>query len=155
MPPLVPASDRDGETVLDCEFGAATLSELRAAVLDAASVAGLDDDRAIDVVLAMHELAANVVRHGAGQGRLQIEVTPRALRCQVSDGGGAADGGELGEAAVPGLTPDSLDAGARPVSWPVEHGHGLWLVRRTADQIQVATGPSGSAVCVIFLLPGR
>lgn len=139
MPPLVPACDRDGKTVLDREFGAASLPALRTAVAKAAAAAGLDDDRVIDVMLAMHELAANVVRHGAGRGRLQIEVTPNALRGQVTDAGGAGQASPLAQAA----------------NWPVEHGHGLWLVRRTADQIQVATGPGGSAVSVIFLLPGR
>jgi anti-sigma regulatory factor (Ser/Thr protein kinase) len=156
MQPLVPASERDGKTVLDREFGAATLSALRAAVLEAASAAGLDNDRAIDVLLAMHELAANVVRHGAGHGRLQIEVTPQVLRCQVTDGDEAGQASQLARAAVGGGAPGGRRAGASSTaSWPVEHGHGLWLVRRTADQIQVATGPGGSAVCVIFLLRGR
>ena len=156
MPPLVPASDRDGKTLLDREFGAASLSALRAAVAEAAAAAGLDDDRAIDVMLAMHELAANVVRHGAGRGRLQMEVTPYALRGQVTDGGGPGPASQLAQAAASGLTPGARAAAAAPAAtWPVEHGHGLWLARRTADQIQVATGPGGSAVCVTFLLPGR
>jgi anti-sigma regulatory factor (Ser/Thr protein kinase) len=136
MQQFVPAGNRDGTTVLDREFGATSLSPLRAAALEAAKTAGLGDDRAIDVMLAMHELAANVVRHGTGRGRLQMEVTRQALICQVTDDGGAGQASQLGRAAP----------------WPVQHGHGLWLVRLTADQIQVATGPGGSAVCVIFLL---
>ena len=35
-----------------------------------AAVAGVPDDRVVDVILAVHELAANAVTHGAGAGRL-------------------------------------------------------------------------------------
>jgi anti-sigma regulatory factor (Ser/Thr protein kinase) len=175
MQPSRADSDKDGKVMLDREFGAASLSGLRGAVLECASAAGLADDRAIDVMLAMHELAANVIRHGAGRGRLQMELTPGALRCQVSDLGAVSQAGSLGAAAirpvsggpvasaavsggpVPG-TPVSGGAepdGSSAAAWPVEHGHGLWLVRRTADQVQVSTGPGGSIVSVLFTLPGR
>lgn len=127
--------------MLDQEFGAANLSGLREAVRRCASAAGLGSDRAIDVMIAMHELAANVVRHGAGRGRLRMEVTSRSLHCQVSDTGS-------------GLA-DAFRRSSPPSSWPVEHGHGLWLVRRTADQVQVATGAAGSVVSVTFLLPAQ
>ena len=44
---------------------------------------------------------------------------------------------------------------ARPApDWPVQHGHGLWLVRRTADLVQVSTGAAGTVVSVTFTLPG-
>ncbi|HEX3712766.1 MAG TPA: ATP-binding protein [Trebonia sp.] len=157
MQPSRAASDKDGITMLDREFGAASLSGLRAAVLECASAAGLTDDRALDVMLAMHELAANVVRHGAGRGRLLMRVSAGALRCEVSD----AQFGKVPDSTVSGPLPTTpliddaaADAPVRP-SWPVEHGHGLWLVRRTADQVQVTTGPAGSLVSVLFSLPGR
>jgi anti-sigma regulatory factor (Ser/Thr protein kinase) len=156
MQPHTTDSGRDGNTVLDREFGAASLSGLRAAVLDSASAAGLNSDRAIDVMLAMHELAANVVRHGAGRGRLLMETTPQALRCEVSDLGMGRHDGRPAETAARQPRVGSRVSGSPAVaSWPVEHGHGLWLVRRTADQVQVTTGPDGSVVCVIFSLPGR
>ena len=137
------ANEGDGKTVLDQEFGAATLSGLRQAVRQCASAAGLGSDRSIDVMIALHELAANVVRHGAGRGRLQMEVTAQSLRCQVSDLAGGTP--------AAGPPPEALP----PLPWPVVHGHGMWLVRRTADQVQVATGADGSVVSVIFLLPAR
>ena len=136
--------------MLDREFRAATLSALREAVLACASAAGLSRDRSIDMMLAAHELAANVVRHGSGRGRLLMRVTARALSCQVSDArtaAGAVLGGRPSQA-------DRLAADAlAPAAWPVEHGHGLWLVRRTADQVQVTAGPSGSVVSMTFKLP--
>jgi anti-sigma regulatory factor (Ser/Thr protein kinase) len=154
MQPPTTDSGRDGNTVLDREFGAASLSGLRAAVLDSASAAGLNSDRAIDVMLAMHELAANVVRHGAGRGRLLMETTPRALRCEVSDVGMGRHAARLAETAAHGPRGGRVPDSPPVASWPVEHGHGLWLVRRTADQVQVTTGPDGSVVSVIFSLPG-
>ena len=135
-------SDEDGETVLDQEFGATSLSGLRAAVLESATAAGLKNERAIDVMLAMHELAANVVRHGAGRGRLLMEITSQGLHCRVSDDGlaGTAGSAAAGDAVV-------------AASWPVEHGHGLWLVQLTADQVQAFTGPAGSLVSAVFTIP--
>ena len=53
---------------LDQEFDAGTLHTLRAKVLVHACRAGLSESRAMDVVLAVHELAANAIRHGAGGG---------------------------------------------------------------------------------------
>jgi anti-sigma regulatory factor (Ser/Thr protein kinase) len=99
-------------------------------------------DRAIDVMLAVHELAANTVRHGTVHGWLRIHVTASTLRCEVSDPGlSSRDGG----------VPDGA-AGQPPgaVPWPVEEGHGLWLVRRAADHVRVTSGPHGSLMTVVF-----
>jgi anti-sigma regulatory factor (Ser/Thr protein kinase) len=161
MPPSVPGQDQAGTTVLRQEFGAGSLSGLRAAVLECALAAGLGDDRAIDVMLALHELAANTVRHGRGQGLLRIDVTDRALRCQVSEAGlSAVDARAAGLSAVD-ATAAGLAAAGGPVTgsflpapdWPVQHGHGLWLVRRTADLVQVTSGPGGTVVSVSFNRP--
>jgi two-component sensor histidine kinase len=189
MAALMPSSGArwgsDGTTVLDQEFGASALSGLRAAVMDCATAAGLSIDRAMDVMLALHELAANAIRHGSGRGRLRIVVTARALRCRVSDAGaGRADaeaarapraGTAAGatKAATAAAAPAETAAGAAPAetvvldtaatartgtfrtppAWPVQHGHGLWLVRHTADLVQVTTGPAGTVIDVGFNLP--
>jgi anti-sigma regulatory factor (Ser/Thr protein kinase) len=146
VPPSGPGSDADGTLVLDREFWAARLSALREEVLAAASAAGLSRDRSIDLMLAAHELAANVIRHGSGRGRLSLRVTTRTVSCQVSD---------VRTAGLPGFgIPGQADDGApAPAAWPVEHGHGLWLVRKTADQVQVTAGPGGSVVAMTFNLP--
>ena len=154
MQPSRPGNGPDGTPVLDREFRAATLSALREAVIACASAAGLSRDRSIDVMLAAHELAANVVRHGSGRGRLRMRVTARALSCQVSDArpGTSAGHDEQHQATGPATAPAAAPAPA-PAAWPVEHGHGLWLVRKTADQVQVTAGPAGSVVSMIFNLP--
>ena len=69
-----PASETAGggaPPLLDLAFDSGALYILRAEVLALAGQAGLSDDRAGDVVLAVHELAANVVCHGGGKGRLR------------------------------------------------------------------------------------
>ena len=58
--------------VLDQEFDSGNLYALRAAVQAHVDQAGLSEDRASDVVLAVHELAANAIAHGAGHGRLRL-----------------------------------------------------------------------------------
>jgi hypothetical protein len=104
---------------------------------------GLDAyPRAADVVIAVHELAANAVRHGAGGGLLTMRVQAGRLRCRVSDTG-----------------PERIDGNAlRTVTtgqpWPVLSGHGLWLVRETADEVTMASGPDGYSVTALFRLSG-
>jgi anti-sigma regulatory factor (Ser/Thr protein kinase) len=163
MQPSRPGSGASGTVVLDREFRAATLSALREEVLVSALAAGLSRDRSIDVLLAAHELAANIIRHGSGRGRMRMRVTARALSCQVSDAravAGPGFGGQRqadGTANAPGPAAPSATAptatAPAPAAWPVEHGHGLWLVRRTADQVQVTAGPAGSVVSMTFNLP--
>jgi anti-anti-sigma factor len=134
---------RNGEPpVLDQAFDGDSLYPLRAAVAAHGSQAGLSEGRTRDLVLAAHELAANAVRHGAGQGRLRLWATPEGVRCEVTDDG-AADG--------PGV--ESAEAAL----WHVEPGHGLWLVRRIADGASVQSDPSGTVAAVSFRLgrPGR
>jgi anti-sigma regulatory factor (Ser/Thr protein kinase) len=127
---------------LEESFDAGTLPALRRAVLAEAVAAGLAGDRAGDVVLALHELAANAVRHGGGAGRLRMTVTGGALRCQVSDAGA----GGRGQAASAGLDTAS--------PWPLQPGHGLWLVARVADQVGFVPGLACSEVTVTFSLSG-
>ena len=77
---------------LDQEFGETTLRVLRETVLAHATAAGMPAGRALDVMLAVHELAANAVEHGGGTGRLRMSVTNRELICHVSDPGPASSG---------------------------------------------------------------
>ena len=106
-----------------------------------ASEAGIPENRIRDVVLAVHELAANAVWHGAGQGRVQLWVTADGVRCEVTDSG----------PPPPEADGDRPDASSRNAAqWPVEHGHGLWLVQEIADQASLESGPSGTVAIVNF-----
>ncbi len=128
---------------LDLAFDADTLSDLRKAVRAVAVAAGLPGERADEVMFAVHELAANAVRHGSGTGRAWLDVTAGYLSCQVSNTG---PGSAAGRARTDGAGP------ARP--WPFRPGHGLWLVRNVADHLSVQADPHGSEVTVAFRLPG-
>ncbi len=135
--------------ILDQLFDAGSLYALRAAVEAHASQAGMREGRCGDVVIAIHELAANAVQHGAGSGRLRMWKLAGALHCQVGDDGtaqppshGADGGGAAGPAA------QNLAA-----AWPHQHGHGLWMVGQVADQFGLHSGHEGTIVTVIFALP--
>jgi anti-sigma regulatory factor (Ser/Thr protein kinase) len=132
-----------------------SLHALRAQMRDCARRAGLPDGRIEDVVLAAHELAANVVRHGGGTGWLRVWCQPGLLRFQVDNGqlpladgpdGASADGASAGGA-------ESDGAGATRRALPCVPGHGLWVVQQVADQMQSWSGPDGTTVVAVFGAP--
>lgn len=136
------------QQILDQALDGDSLYRLRASVAAHGLQAGLSQRRADDLVIAVHELAANVVRHGSGRGRLRIWKHHHMLHCQVTDDG-IAD-------TADGLDESSRDTGAGsvpgPPSWRIEPGHGLWLVRQLADQTSLHPGVSGSAAKISFAL---
>jgi anti-sigma regulatory factor (Ser/Thr protein kinase) len=134
--------------VLDQEFNSGALHRLREAVLACAMAAGMPESRATDVMLVVHELAANAVRYGGGRGRVCIWVAARALHCQVTDPGIAAVDGN----PVAGVASRGPAVTRGPPSWPYQPGHGLWLIQRAADNVTAMTGPGGSQVTASFAL---
>jgi anti-sigma regulatory factor (Ser/Thr protein kinase) len=127
---------------LEQDFDDGSLYALRSAVAAHAAAAGLPSGRVHDVVAAAHEMAANAVRHGAGHGHLRLQAADGVLTCQVADDGPKAPG-----------SGDSPDAGTAP--WPVEHGHGLWLIEEVADQFTIDRSPDGTTVTATFTLSPR
>lgn len=115
-----------GAVILDECFDASTLQLLRDQAVASATAAGVPPDLAPDVLIAVHELAANAVRHGAGTGRLVMRAAVGVLQCQVSDAG-------------PGTG-----------HWPVRPGHGLWIVETLARQLRARSGPGGSQITAVF-----
>ena len=128
------AEDRlNAPPTLDLAFDSGMLSIVRTRMHVHARRAGMPGDRVAEVVLAVHELAANAITHGGETGRLRVWDLAGALHCQVDDGDPPAPGD-------PALA-----------SWPPElAGHGLWVVRHIADQMQIARGPRGTRVTVTF-----
>ena len=125
-----------GPAPLEQEFDARSLYSLRSAVAAHAAAAGLSPGQVYDVVLVAHELAANAVRHGAGRGRLRLQAADGLLTCQVSDDGPAAGSGdETAEYGTP---------------WPVEHGHGLWVIGQVTDEFTIDRGPAGTTATAVF-----
>ena len=134
--PARPGNDaRRGTAVLDQEFTAGTLRLLREAVLAHATAAGLPESRATGIMLAVHELAANAIRHGGGTGQLRVRITAGALHCQVTDPGPGPLSHRPPAAAV-----------AQPAPWPYRPGHGLWLANQLCDLVQVRSFATGTVV---------
>jgi anti-anti-sigma factor len=129
-----PQSAARTSPILDQAFDAGSLYALRAAVAAHASEAGLAPGRADDLVIAVHELAANAVRHGAGHGRLRVWRSDQALRCEITDDG----------------LPETEATTVEP--WHSEPGHGLALVRQVADHTTVQTGRDGTSATISFTL---
>ena len=143
-PPTQPGRPQDAAAaryVLDQCFDASSLSALRTATQACAAKAGMSEERATDIVIALHELAANAVRHGAGSGRLRIWDQASTLYCRIDDDG-PADAG-------------SGDAGGTILAdrWPREPGHGLWLARQVADQMTLRCDARGTSAVITFSRP--
>jgi len=102
-----------------------------AAALGAA--AGLSEDRAADLVIAVGELAANTVEHAGGTGRLAIWVEDGRVVCQVTDAGHVTD-------PMAGRLPVPPDA---PTG-----GRGLVLVNQLCDLVRIHTWPGATTIRV-------
>jgi anti-sigma regulatory factor (Ser/Thr protein kinase) len=132
-------------------FDSGALLTLREEVRECAIRSGISEDRAEDMVLAVHELAANAVVHDGGAGRLRVWKLATALHCQVDDAdlmrfptaGPSRDG-------MGGIQPGSASSPVSADSLPSEKGHGLWLVRKLADQVKTLSGPRGTRVLIAF-----
>ncbi len=148
-------ADGDKALILDTRFDSGTLHTLRAAVQACGGRVGMAGHRVDDMVLAIHELAANAVQHGAGAGRLRIWNLAGALRCRVDDGAAAFD-----DPGAPGTDPMDVGAagparqsgppGLSVLSAWVTPGHGLWVVQQVADQLRVTSGPWGTTATATF-----
>ena len=174
-----------GSLLLEQDFDEGSLYVLRAAVSAHGAETGLDKSRLYDVVTVAHELAANAVRHGAGRGHLRLWLDDGLLYCEVSDAGRASaeggrpagdnggrpagDNGERPAADDAGRpsrdnggrpgganrdSPGSAD-GARQVPWREQHGHGLWVVSRVADQFGIDRGATATTATAAFRLDAQ
>ena len=118
--------------VLDLGFDSGQLDTVRAQLRSCVGPLGFPEGQVEDVVLAVHELAANAVCHGGGAGRLRIWNLAGALYSQVDDGD------------LPTDSPAAVN------SLPCERGHGLWVVQRLADEMQALSGPDGTSILIRF-----
>lgn len=113
------------------------LHGLRTAAEERGYSAGLPEERVDDLVLAVNELATNVVSHGGGTGLMRIWTEDRWLVCEVLDRGHVDD--PLAGTRVPPLE----DTG----------GRGLWIVNQLCDLVELRSNPTGTAVRLRFARP--
>lgn len=111
-------------------FQRADLGLVRAVVRRACEASRLLCDVTDDLVLAVHEVAANSVVHAEGGGVLRIWDEPGALALEVSDHG---------------LIHDPL-VGRTPLDMTSEHGRGIWMANQLCDLVQVRSGAGGTQV---------
>lgn len=108
----------------------ADLAPVRQFVAEHAPRLGVSLQRLDDYILAVNEIATNVLRHGGGKGEARMWATDRRVVCEITDTG-TATGNFLGFLR------------ADPHS---ERGHGLWIARQICDLLEMRTGPSGTTV---------
>jgi anti-sigma regulatory factor (Ser/Thr protein kinase) len=94
--------------------------------------AGLDLERAADLVLAMDELATNSVRHAGSEGRVRGWLEGETLVCEVEDAGRIDD-------PLAGRVQPLVDESG---------GRGLWLVNQVCDLVQIRSALGHTAVRV-------
>jgi anti-sigma regulatory factor (Ser/Thr protein kinase) len=111
------------------------LRAVREFVAAQARAAGLDDDRAGDLVLAVGEIAANTLRHATGTGAVWLWRHDGEVICQVSDHG---------------WINDPLAGRRRP---PEASGLGLWVVNQVCDLVELRSSRHGTTVRTHMRLP--
>lgn len=113
------------------------LSEVRVLAQTQARMAGLAEDRVVDFVIAVSEVAANTVRHARSQGSMEIWRDAGEIVCEIRDSG---------------VITDPM-AGRRPPAADANGGHGLWLVYQICDQVELDSGENGTTIRLHMSLP--
>jgi serine/threonine-protein kinase RsbW len=120
----------------------ATVPATRRTVDSALDAIGVSDECRDDVVLALTETCANIVRHASSDMDYVVTVTASTSQCTVDVSDAALD--------VP------FSAGAPWLEGPAgrtddmnESGRGLNIVRTVMDAVQIAVGPRGFAVHMV------
>lgn len=113
-------------------FESGSLRRMRAFVAEHAQRAGLEQESASAMVMAVNELATNSLRYGGGRGELRVWSDRHSAVCEVSD---------RGHITAP-------LAGRLPPALPAEGGAGLWLANQLCDLVQICSSPDGTAIRV-------
>jgi anti-sigma regulatory factor (Ser/Thr protein kinase) len=132
MPLPTPAAGPAEITVVS--FTEENLMDTRTVTLRQAIKHGMSADRAGDVELVAHELAANSVRHGGGSGVLRLWAEGELFICEVADKGHLTD-------PLAGRRPAGLSAGG---------GRGLLLAHHLSDLLRIHSTPEGTAIRAHF-----
>jgi anti-sigma regulatory factor (Ser/Thr protein kinase) len=136
--PVPPLSSQDLDDPMSYTY-TTDLAAIRAVVHRYALLAGLSEARAIDLTLAVSEVAANTVKHARSPGSLNIWYDKKEIVCQVHD---------------EGVITDPL-AGRREPSLDAQGGHGLWIVNQVCDQVEIHSDETGTTIRLHMNLPQR
>jgi anti-sigma regulatory factor (Ser/Thr protein kinase) len=114
----------------DLAVGPDQLARLRSIVAARGKQFGMDEGRADDLTLAVHEIAANSVCHGGGVGAFRLWREAKSLICEIRDGGHI-------EQPLAGREHPELEG---------DGGRGLWVANQLCDLVQIRSSPSGAVV---------
>ncbi|MEW9552151.1 anti-sigma factor RsbA family regulatory protein [Nonomuraea sp. NPDC050783] len=103
---------------------------MRRAVRSALAPLGTSEERVGLLLLAVNEVVSNAVEHGGGHGRLVLWADGPVVVCDVTDPGQM-------KRLLPGYLPPP------PMS---ARGHGLWVVRRLCELVQIRSGDQGTQI---------
>jgi anti-sigma regulatory factor (Ser/Thr protein kinase) len=123
LPPPAPGAEH-------VTVGREGMRALRRRVGEWAAELGIGESRAADFALAVHEVAANSVRHGGGVGRVALWHERGTLLCDVADRGHF----------------DSPLAGRVRPSAAGAAGRGLWMANQLCDLVQIRSSTEGTVV---------
>jgi anti-sigma regulatory factor (Ser/Thr protein kinase) len=113
------------------------LSEVRTLAEKQARAAGLPEDRVVDFVIAVSEVAANTVRHAHSPGSMEIWTDAGEIVCEIRDAGVIAD----------------PLVGSKPPPAGATGGHGLWLVYQVCDRVDLHSDANGTVIRMHMSLP--
>jgi anti-sigma regulatory factor (Ser/Thr protein kinase) len=111
-------------------FSVEDLFELRQLVAGWAAREAMSEGPADELVLSVHEIATNSIRHGGGVGMLRLWRTSETLVCEVQDAGRITD------AAIGRVQPGASAPESR----------GLWIANQLCDLVQIRSGAEGTRV---------
>ncbi|SEF90281.1 Anti-sigma regulatory factor (Ser/Thr protein kinase) [Thermomonospora echinospora] len=126
----VPLPPPPREGVAERSFAGGGLPGLRDFTAAEAGRRGLPQERILPLVLAVNEVATNIIRHGGGRGRVRLWADGDELVCDVID---------------PARALRDRFLGYQPPQ-PSRPGAGMWAVRRLCHIVQIRSGDRGTVV---------
>jgi len=115
------------------------LAQVRSLVLQYARQVGLAEDRANDLMLAVSEVAANTLRHTQSAGTLALWSNADEIVCEIHDEGTITD----------------PEVGRHKPAADASGGHGLWIVRKVCDLVELTSDANGTTVRMHMTLRPR